>query len=197
MGDEVAGIRQAWQTFLQDCELAKNYHLVYQVSGSPLTRNPILEQLLPSFAFVRLVSLAAEGLRAYISDHQIACTHRDQKGKLLHARDDLFNMAECLKASQHLTEALVSGLHDVRERRKALAHESHPAYVTWDDLERAVVAVEAPLASLGLIEAGIRYEVGATQHPAEMVKGQTVQKFALTLSAQGKRVREIEWCINF
>jgi hypothetical protein len=197
VGDEVAGIRQAWQALLQECALAENYHLAYQVSGSPLTRNPVLEQLLPSFAYVRMVSLAAEALRAYIGDHEIVCTHRSEKGKLLHARDDLFSLAECLKASHHLTEALVSGLHDVRERRKALAHESHPVYVTWDDLRRAVVAVEAPLASLGLIEDGVRYEVKATQHAAEMVAGRFVQKFTLTASAQGKRVREIGWCINF
>ena len=197
MTEETRDFRQAWQNLLQECALAADYHIVYRVSGSPLTRNPVLEQLLPGFAYVRLVSFADEALAAFMDRRNLSCTHLSSKGKKLHGKGDLFHRTECLAAHGLLEAEHTKALHRTRERRKPLAHLGHPTSPSWDELAKAINAVEEVLAALDLVEAGIRYEAVATQHPVEGVDGKLIQRFTLAVSSAGKVVREIGWRIQF
>lgn len=197
MVDERTELRQAWRNLLEECALAENYHLVYQVSGSRLSRNPIVEQLLPSFAYLRVVSLAHEGLALVIGERNLTCSHLSDAGKRLHAKEDLYNRIECLSAQNLLPDGQATALHRVRERRKGLAHEGHPAYASWQELKEAIAAVQDALATFGMVDKGVQYEVVATQHSAETIDQKLVQRFTLSLYGGGRPLREIGWCIKY
>jgi len=62
---------KAWHRFLQELELAKNYHLPYALDNlfGATPRNPLLEKLLPSLLYIRLVSLLDDALNLYLDNH--------------------------------------------------------------------------------------------------------------------------------
>ena len=197
MTRDTRDFRRAWQSLLQECTFAANYHLAYRVSGSQLARNQVLEQLLPGFAYVRLVSFADDALAAYMERRDLRCTHLTSKGQRRHRKEDLFNRTECLAADGFLKEEQAEALHRMRERRKPLAHDGDAASPSWEELEKAIDAAEDVLAALDLVEAGIRYEAVATKHKIESIDGKLVQRFTLGVSSAGKVVREIGWRLDY
>ena len=55
------GIQKAWNRFLQELELAKNYHMSYLLNGFGGTfRNPLIDYLLPSLLYVKMVAILNE-----------------------------------------------------------------------------------------------------------------------------------------
>jgi hypothetical protein len=197
MMEGASSIKDDWQTLLQELALAADYHLAYEVSGSPVSRNPVLDQLLPSFGYLRLASFADEALAGLIDNRGLACTHESTKGKKTHSKGDLFNRTECLLAHRVLTDKQAEVLHRIRNRRKPLAHEAQPEAPTWQELGTAIVDVESVLAAHGLVESGVRYTAVATQHQAGFVEGKNSQQFTLAACTGGKAVREISWRIEW
>ncbi len=56
-------ILKAWHRLLQELELARNYHMPYLLTGfSGAFRNPLLDYLLPSLLYVKLVAILDETL---------------------------------------------------------------------------------------------------------------------------------------
>ena len=77
---------QGWVNFLQELAMARAYPAVYQVAGSAVGRNEVLETLLPSQFYIRVASLADEGLAVVLEAHALTCTHLNAKGKPDHAQ---------------------------------------------------------------------------------------------------------------
>ena len=94
-------MENTWQRFLQDLELSKHYPHVYMLSGSSGVRNPLLENLLPSFLFVRLVSLLDEGLKSYIIAENLGKTKRGD----LHHRIEFLAEKGRLRDKQGCTDS--------------------------------------------------------------------------------------------
>jgi hypothetical protein len=72
-----ADLQVAWLRLLQDVELARNYPVAYSLDSGLPARNPLLDELLPSFAFLRLVSLLDDGL-----EEQLERLGKSRKGTL-------------------------------------------------------------------------------------------------------------------
>ena len=61
-------ILKAWHRFLQEVELAQNYHMPYLLNGFGGTfRNPLLDYLLPSLLYVKMVAILDEALVFFIN----------------------------------------------------------------------------------------------------------------------------------
>ena len=147
-------MENTWQRFIQDLELSKHYPQVYMLSGSSGMRNPLLENLLPSFLFVRLVSLLDEGLKSYIIAENLG---RPQRG-------DLHHRIEFLAGKDRLKDKV--GLLGLKDRRNDVAHESQPAYVDWHILDEAMSTVEREFQHLGLVGTRPKYEFFSSKSAA-------------------------------
>ena len=90
----------------------------------------MLDGLLVTFLFLRLVSLLDDGLKLFIATEGIG----DPK------RHDLYNRIELLAETDQLQDK--AGLHRLRERRREVAHESHPTSVDWSTLDESLNQVE-------------------------------------------------------
>ncbi len=179
---------EAWNRFLQDLELARNYPLSIELPLGEV-RNPILERLLPSYSFMRLVSLLDEALADFIEEKSLPFPTK--------VKQDLYNRVEFLSWEGYLTNA--KALHDLRERRKSLAHQSDPEYVDWAYLNMALGTVEIALKHLGLVETRPVYEFFAERVEAPAPDDPKVA-FAFNhrvgLKKDGKVVIGFGWTTN-
>jgi hypothetical protein len=135
--------RTPWKRLLQEVELARNYHWPYALIGVGRTfRNPIIEAMLPSLLFVRLVSLFDEALTDYLENQTI---HWPPKTK-----QDLNGRIALLDGAGRLLNA--ASLHVLRKRRNLLAHNGNPKPVTWDELSDALKTIGGELLNLNVID---------------------------------------------
>lgn len=136
-----AEIQQAWNRFLQEYELAKNYHMPYLLNGFGGTfRNPLLDYLLPSLLYVKMVAILDEALHSFIGDRGLAVPKKYKNS--LHGRIEYLN-------DQSLLENYAA-LHDIRDLRNLLAHEASET-TTWDDLNVDIDIVENELRHLDFV----------------------------------------------
>ena len=135
-------ILKAWHRLLQEVELAKNYHLPYLLRGFGSTfRNPLLDFLLPSLLYVKMVAIFDEALIFLIDNRGLTPTKKYNKS--FHGRLEFLNDQGFLL--NH------SVLIDVRDKRNLLAHEASAA-VDWNKLDSDLQAVDAELQHLGLVD---------------------------------------------
>lgn len=135
-------ILKAWHRFLQEVELAKNYHMPYLLNGFGGTfRNPLLDYLLPSLLYVKITAILDEALIFFI-DHRGFTVPKKYK-KSLHGR------IEFLK-DQGLV-ANYSALHGIRDCRNLLAHEVS-ATTTWENLDADLDTIENELQHFGFVD---------------------------------------------
>jgi len=136
-----ADIQQAWSRFLQEIELAKNYHMPYLLEGFGGTfRNPLLDYLLPSLLYVKMVAILDEALVSFIRDRGLTVPKKCHTS--LNSRIEYLN-------DQSLIANYVA-LHGIRDLRNLLAHEVS-ATTTRDDLNAYLDTVEDELHHLGFV----------------------------------------------
>ena len=141
-------ILKAWHRLLQELELARNYHMPYLLFGiSGTFRNPLLEYLLPSLLYVRLVSILDEALVFYIKHHGLTVPKKYKKS--LYGRIEFLN-------DQGLI-ADYATLHKIRKFRKILAHEVS-AKTDWAKLDTDLNTIEHEFQKLGFVSDRPQYE---------------------------------------
>jgi hypothetical protein len=134
-------IQQAWNRFLQQVELAKNYHMPYVLNGFGSTfRNPLLDYLLPSLLYVRMVAILDEALALFISDRGLTVPKKYKRS--LHGRIEYLNDRSLI--------VNYATLHGVRNLRNLLAHKVSES-TTWDNLNADLDTVENELQHLGFV----------------------------------------------
>ena len=192
-------MQDVWNRFLQQLVLARAYQKPYELAQRPMNpedalpgpENPVLEELLPSLLYVRLISILDEGLSNYIEEEAIAI-----KGK-----QDLYDRIEAI--GERLPRP--AALHSLRERRRNLAHES-AARCTWDDLEAGVMDVQEAFEQLGLVGTQPYYEVNAEwsahevdpptieRHGPAVIETTAVQEFTVGIKdVDGSWVDKYSW----
>src|SRR6478752_2359543 len=107
-------IAESWYRVQWETVLAKHYPQTLSVSGVPnITKNPLLEYLLPSLLYVKTVAVLDDALATYI----------DAKGWTIPKplRNDLYGRITFMtgKGLSNPPE-----LHRMRDRRNAVAHEA-------------------------------------------------------------------------
>lgn len=133
-------IREAWHRTLLEWEAVTHYYMPYALLGGRTFRNPLVERVLPGIMLVKSVAVFDEALESYIDSFHggLPGGYRpvlDGRLRFLTDRGLLPNSAD---------------LHKIRLQRNALAHESE-ATATWEDVKRAIDALEAALLALGLV----------------------------------------------
>jgi hypothetical protein len=185
MNVETNQIRESWRTFLIEVTFAENYKTPYIIeSGGPVLSNPILDNLLPSLLLVKLTSLVDEALGEYIT----------QKGLLMPKtyRGDFNGRINFLRDSGYLKDA--TKLHELRELRNELAHES-TGKVGWAELEKAIETADDELQQLGLVGTRPKFEVSAERVTVEPTDPKYLMTFnySVTLKSGGCKVAELTW----
>lgn len=134
-------ILEAWHKLLQELELAKNYHMPYLLNGFGGTfRNPLLDFLLPSLLYVKMVAIFDEALVFLIDGRGLIPPKKYKQS--LHGRLEFLNDQRIIQN--------YSALQDVRENRNSLAHEAS-ATVNWEKLETDLQTVEVELQHLAFV----------------------------------------------
>ncbi len=109
-----ADIQKAWHRFLQEVELAKNYHMPYLLNGFGGTfRNPLLDYLLPSLLHVKMVAILYEALLFFIGDRGLTVPKKHKRS--LRGRIEYLNEQSLI--------ANYAALHVILDLRNLLAHE--------------------------------------------------------------------------
>lgn len=135
-------ILNGWYGLLREIELAKNHKMANVITSlGPPAPNPILDYLLPSLLFIKMVSLLDEALDFYI-DAQALTMPRSYRG-------DLNGRINFLNDHSILTSA--ASLHDIRTKRNQLAHQMSHQGLTWEVLDNDLNTVETELQHLGLV----------------------------------------------
>lgn len=135
-------IRKSWERFHQEALLASNYHMAprrIQIQSDQIP-NPVLDRLLPSMLFLRLVSIMDEALELYIDERNISWPPNKKR--------NLYNRIDVLGDSWILKDR--GECHRIRERRNDLAHDAGK-FVHWNELFSCLDAVEMELKTLGLV----------------------------------------------
>lgn len=134
----LSDLQESWRIFLLEWKLACYYHYPPALNGigSVPTKNPLLEAILPTLLFLRLVSLTDEAFKHVIEDRGLSYTgfRRDFNGRI-HILDN------------HNLLRAPAAIHDIRQRRNIFAHQTGE-FASWGELEQAVTCVEAEISSL-------------------------------------------------
>jgi hypothetical protein len=134
-------ILKGWHRLLQEVELAKNCHRPYLLNGFGSTfRNPLLDFLLPSLLYIKMVAIFDEALTFLIDDRSLTMPKKYKKS--------LYGRLEFLNDQGIILK--YSALHDVRDSRNLLAHEASGT-VNWVKLDTDLQTVEAELQHLGFV----------------------------------------------
>jgi len=181
-----ADMSNSWQRLLQEIELAKNYHLPYVLlGGTRVTRNPILDYLLPSLLFVKAVSILDEALVFYTNSQNLTMPKK-KYGDSLKGRIDFLDDRDILKNA--------ADLHDIREKRNKIAHEI-TEHLTWEEFDENLNTIESELQHLGFVGDRPKYEAYAECSPGDSTERGIAftQDFHYGLKKEGKKVIEISW----
>ena len=147
MSDTHTNITDIWRRLLIEVELAKNYPRPYLLHGVLPHRNPLLEYLLPTLLYIKMVSIPDEALATYI-DEQVLTMPKKHRN-VLEGRVDFLTDEHILHNSK--------ALHDIREQRNTLAHET-TKQVGWGALESDLSEIQKTFEQLAFIGARPKYE---------------------------------------
>jgi hypothetical protein len=176
-------VRDSWSTYLIEVQLAKNYTKVNLDAWESQHSNPILEILLPSLLYIRLVSLLDEALKEYVVASMPSKTNLDGRIDFLHDQGRLKDAAR---------------LHAIRLTRNALAHDPSRS-CSWGDLEAANEAVGIELQALGLVGPRPTYEFYAERSlpvPPTEPGYLFSQVYGFGLKLECKKFVEFKWTVN-
>ena len=182
-------ILNSWHTFLQEVELVKNHKQAnFITSLGPPAPNPILDNLLPSLVYIRMVSLLDESLDLYIDSLSLTMPRR--YGRQLNGRINFLDDQNVLLNA--------ATLHGIRERRNELAHDVQRR-VTWEEFDAALDMVEKELQHLNFVGNRPNYEFyaersGMRDSPKEEVA--FIQDYCYGLKEGGEKVIEVSWVVE-
>ena len=136
----ISRLAEAWRVFLCEVEISKHHHLCYSGLGAPIYRNPILDRLLPSLLYLKMVALFDEFLEAYIS----------QKGLVLppQFRQDLNGRLNFLDSLGALSSPVE--LHSIRKLRNEIAHDG-ARHADWGALDYDLAKIHGELRHFGFV----------------------------------------------
>lgn len=138
-------VAYAWRWLLQEILLAKNCHQL-DTFLAPSVSKVLLDALLPTISFIRVVSFFDEALSCYIEENKLSTKGY---GSTLDARLRLLNDQSRIVYSLNL--------QNIKDRRNELAHRSRvpetysELSASWQEVDETVQAVESELQSLGMI----------------------------------------------
>jgi hypothetical protein len=185
MSDPIIDIAAIWRRLLIDVELAKNYHLSYSLSTMGATpRNPILEYLLPTLLYVKMVSILDEALITYIDSQGLTLPKKDRN---LNGRINFLTTKRVLGNSK--------ALHNIRDRRNGLAHEASQQ-TNWNELEDDLNEIARTLQHLAFVGKRPSYKFFAEQSGMSNSSEPDVwatQDFHYGLKEGDKLVAKISW----
>ena len=140
-------VSDRWHRLLQEVVLAENYNFVSVIQGGSAARNPVLDKLLPALLYVNMVSLLDEALQAVIAAKSLVMSRRS-KGQQARYAQNLYGRIEFLNDQALLANR--AGLHEVRERRNNLSHES-TGTTSWGQLQSDLCLVDVELQHLNCV----------------------------------------------
>ena len=139
-------ILSEWENLLVDLELARNYRDPYQLicrQSLDHVPNPILERLLPTLLYIRMVAVLDDALVSYICSNHIRVpkrryrsgTNLDGKIRYLQDRLGVFSVA--------------GDLLRIKDRRNDLAHGT--VSTSWRELYEDLKVIEGELKNLRFV----------------------------------------------
>ena len=177
---------KSWKWFVQEVEFARNYPVPYRLSGGAAApRNPILEQILPSLLYVKMVAIMDEAFVILLDAEGLTMpqTYKPTFGGRL----------RFLTGQGRITDP--KALDNVRERRNRLAHEKR-ASIEWAAFGDDLRVVEAELEHLAFVERHLSYEFFAerSQLRASGEPGIACERdYRYGLRCDGKIAAEVSW----
>lgn len=185
MATSAEDVRKSWERLHQEALLATNYHLAprrTEIQSNQIP-NPVLDRLLPSVLFLRIVSIFDEALEFYIDDRNIQWPSNKRR--------DLCNRINVLGDSGILKDK--RECHRIRERRNELAHEADK-FVQRNDLYSCLDVVELELKNLGLVGERPKYAWFATVTPFTDPSAGRLVTYSYGLKAiSGLAVMDVTW----
>ena len=185
MSDTDTNIADTWRRFLIEVELAKNYPRPYLLYMMRTHRNPLLEYLLPALLYIKMVSILDEAFVTHIDKHDMSMPKKYKNS--LQGRIDFLTDNQILHNSKEL--------HDIREKRNALAHET-AKQVDWRELENDLNEVQTTLEQLKFTGTRPKYEFFAER---SAMKDSTepgvlaTQDFNYGLKKDDRVIAEVSW----
>jgi hypothetical protein len=149
MSTSLSDIPGVWRRFLIGLAFARNYSIEYIDLPGPPSRNPILEEILPSLLHIKAVAIFDHALRALIDAKQMTLPKNPY-------RNDLRGRIDFLADNNILTDRVA--LHKLRDIRNDLAHEPY-GVVDWNELDRDIASIHSVLRNLTLVGEIPRFEV--------------------------------------
>ncbi len=160
--------------------------MVYRLGAdTPAMRNPLLESVLPSLLYIKMVALLDDALTSLMERRGLSPPKKFPDS--LKGRIDYLEHKGILSKSPQL--------HDVRERRNELAHETN-AQADWAGVGEALDLVEAELQHLGVVGARPKYEAFAERSAMEAGDRPEVlfkRTYRYGLRRNGAPVVEMSW----
>jgi hypothetical protein len=152
-----AEVAEGWHQLLIANELARNYPEFYAISSGGLAgRNPILDHLLPSLLYVKMVTILDAALDACIEHHQLIIRKP--------LKEDLNGRICTLQRANRLLRP--SELHRIRVHRNKVSHTLE-AQSKWVELDVDMNLVESELLNLNCVNEHPKFDLIATQEAAE------------------------------
>ena len=135
-------ITRSWRRLLINVELGCEYPTFFAIGGAAaggVSRNPILEELLPSLLQIKAVTVLDEAIRIRLTE---ASKRPTEHG----FRNDLHGRIETALAAGILKD--VALLHRARNSRNDVAHE-FAEKLDWSSLEADIAAIHHALQKCG------------------------------------------------
>lgn len=176
-----------YERFLQDLEMARNYAMPYRMAAiGHIARNPILENILPSLLYIRMVSFFNDGLTSYIDNKNFSMP-KEKYRKDFNGRINFLGDNKLIKATDEC--------HRIRERRNSIAHDS-TSNATWDEIDKDLSILEEELRNLNLIGQRPSYEFYAERSAMRDSEEPNVlfeQDYCFGLKEDNKKRIKVPW----
>ena len=139
-------ILNGWKRLLQDIEFSKNYNRVDP--GHITAKNPVLDKLLPSLLYIKMLTILDDALKHFIGYHSLSLPKKKYRNDL----NGRLNFLHDLKKLKHFGQ-----LDSVRKKRNDYGHETE-VWSNWTEFENDLATIEAELQHLGYIGQRPSYE---------------------------------------
>lgn len=183
-------VMNSWQILLQEIELARHYPLVYAMDAfGRLRKNPLLEDLLPTLLYLKMVAILDDALICYIDQNNLEVPAQKY-------RHDLNGRIEFLIDSGYLSDG--DELHRFRIKRNDMAHKTD-AVCSWGDLDADLAKLDHELQHLSLVTVSPKYEFYAEKSAARASDDPSVLcafDYRIGVKADGKPAVGYSWTEN-
>ena len=181
--------REAWHRFRLEAEAMQHYPMSYSLYIGQTHRHVLLDDVLPALLQIKAAATLGDALELWLlqNGHKIAKPYKDDlNGRLTYLAD----------------HALLSGtdlLHEVRQRRNALAHEPGTR-IDWATLTRDIDLIETALVQLGVARATAMLEPYAERSAMKQSAARGVaweRTFEYGVRENGVTALEVKWTQRF